>query len=100
MNNNIARVLHDKFHSSDPETDLKVFGLQVVNAHNQACTYGFLNLPQLQFDGIDVADNHVSLYAYPQSGMASLDDLYNIKSAWGADNLYVSKEGLEIVFDN
>lgn len=96
MNTRIARRLNEVF-KEDDLTRIRIIavGMDIVESHNSAVKNGFIELPVLSFLNID-GESHVGfveVLVAPVSGMASIDDLYNIKSAWGADRLYVGTEG-------
>lgn len=86
MNTRIARRLNE---ASKDEKTLKKAGQEVVDAHNIAVACGYIELPHLTF--IDCAENGVGVEVdvAPKSGMVSLDDLYNLKTVWGADHVEV-----------
>ena len=95
MNTKIARRLNEVCRENDP-TRAKIIavGKSVVESHNSAVKNGFLELPMLEFIDID-GDSVVGFVDFmvaPVSGMTTIDDLYNIKSVWGADKMCVGTE--------
>ena len=86
MNTKIARRLNE---ARKDEKRLKNAGQEVVNAHNIAVACGYIELPHLTFvDCVEEVDG-VEVYVAPKSGMVALDDLYNLKTVWGADRVEV-----------
>ena len=80
---------------------VEMTGKDVVAAHNNAVQFGFLQLPHLDY--IDThADNHSTvILVAPTAGIADINDIYNIKIAWGADevNVYTGTNGsIEFLF--
>lgn len=76
-------------------------GKDVVNAHNNAVLFGFLQLPQLNYIDTYVYNTSTAILVAPTAGMADINDIYNIKTAWGADtvNIYTGDKGsIEFVF--
>ena len=105
MNTRIARRLNEASRSASPEKELKRVGEEITVAHNIAVTNGFLELPILDFvdaePRLTEAVNAASVVIVaPKSGMISLDDLYNLKTAWGADevNVLTADKSIELVF--
>ena len=86
MNTRIARRLNE---ARKDEKTLKKAGQEVVDAHNIAVACGYIELPHLTF--MDCAENGIGVEVdvAPKSGMVSLDDLYNLKTVWGADRVEV-----------
>ena len=94
MNTHIARMLNKSLLA-------EMTGKDVVAAHNNAVQFGFLQLPHLDY--IDThADNHsTAILVAPTAGLATINDIYNIKIAWGADevNVYTGTNGsIEFLF--
>ena len=86
MNTRIARRLNE---ARKDEKALNKAGQEIVDAHNIAVSCGYIELPHLTFmdcveDGVGV-----EVYVTPKSGMVALDDLYNLKTVWGADRVEV-----------
>lgn len=86
MNTRIARRLNE---ARKDEKTLNMAGREIVDAHNIAVACGYIELPHLIF--VDCAENSagVEVYVTPKSGMINLDDLYNLKTVWGADHVEV-----------
>lgn len=105
MNTKIARRLNEVRRIANPEKELKRVGDEITIAHNIAVTNGFLELPTLDFVDAeprltkDVNAASVVIVA-PKSGMIGLNDLYNLKTAWGADdvNILTADKSIELVF--
>lgn len=80
---------------------VEMTGKDVVNAHNSAVKYGFLQLPLLEYiDAIDTPEA-VTVVVAPVSGMIDINELYVIKTEWGADtiNVFTGDSGsIELVF--
>ena len=103
MNTRIARRLNEARRSANPEKELKRVGEEITVAHNIAVTNGFLELPILDYIDAEQGeeeDRTMSVIVAPKSGMISLDDLYNLKTAWGADdvNVLTADKSIELVF--
>lgn len=86
MNTKIARRLNGA--RKDEKTLVKA-GQEVVDAHNIAVACGYIELPHLNFVGCEDVDYGVEMCVAPKSGMVTLDDLYNLKTVWGADRVDV-----------
>jgi hypothetical protein len=86
MNTRIARRLNE---ARKDEKTLKKAGQEVVDAHNVAVACGYIELPHLTF--MDCAENGIGVEVdvAPKCGMVSVDDLYNLKTVWGADRVEV-----------
>lgn len=95
MNTRIVRRLNEVCRENDP-TRAKIIavGKAVVESHNSAVMNGFMELPMLEFIEVD-GDSEVGFVDFmvaPVSGIATIDDLYNLKTAWGANKLCVCTE--------
>lgn len=86
MNTRIARRLNE---ARKDEKALKKAGNEVVDAHNIAVSCGYIELPHLTFKGCVDDGVGVEVYVTPKSGMVALDDLYNLKTVWGANRVEV-----------
>lgn len=86
MNTKIARRLNE---ARMDEKTLKKAGQEVVDAHNIAVACGYIELPHLTFVDCVEAGESIEVYVTPKSGMVALDDLYNLKTVWGADRVEV-----------
>lgn len=85
MNTRIARRLNE---ARNDEKALKKAGQEIIDAHNIAVSCGYIELPHLSF--VDcLYDENVEVYVTPKSGMVVLEDLYNLKTVWGADRVEV-----------
>lgn len=100
MNTRIARSLNEARHNVAPAMEIKRIGEEVTMAHNIAVTNGFLELPILEFVDAERQDHAIVVDIRPRSGMMDLNDLYNLKTAWGADdvNVLTADKSIELVF--
>lgn len=85
MNTKIARILFDAHRQNPAENALKPVAKTITEVHNSAVKYGFLELPLLECLNVESNSNGVTVMVRPLSGMARLNDIYLIQSAWGAD---------------
>lgn len=85
MNTKIARALIE----AGKKGALKKEGERIVTAHNIAVANGFQELPMLEYATCDDFGPTIELTVNSRSGAVMLDDLYNIKHAWGADGVMV-----------
>lgn len=94
MNTQIAQMLNKSLLA-------EITGRDVVNAHNSAVRFGFLQLPMLEYIDTTSSPAATTVVVAPVSGMADINDLYNIKTEWGADglNVFTGDNGsIELVF--
>lgn len=86
MNTKIAKRLNE---ARKDEKTLKKAGQEIVDAHNIAVACGYIELPYLDY--WDCGENGVGVEVdvATKSGMVTLDDLYNLKTVWGADKVEV-----------
>ena len=80
---------------------VEMTGKDVVAAHNSAVNFGFLQLPLLDYIDTNASETETAITVAPVSGMADINDLYRIKTEWGADgvNVYTGEKGcIEVVF--
>jgi len=80
---------------------VEMTGKDIINAHNTAVKYGFLQLPLLEYIDTTNSPETATVVVAPVSGMADINDLYNIKTEWGADglNVFTGNNGsIELVF--
>ena len=97
MNTRIARRLNEA--SRHTGNELNVTARDIVEAHNQASRNGFIDLPTINYCNVN-SDNEgtVTVAVTPKSGIININDLYNLKTAWGANDLDVcSESGLVIL---
>ena len=96
MNTRIARRLNEAAKHEGKE--LNNTAKDIVEAHNQASRNGLIDLPTLNYCNVS-SDNNVAITVAvtPKSGIIDINDLYNLKSAWGADTLEVCSEGGMVV---
>lgn len=100
MNTRIARRLNDARRNPNPEKSINEHANEVTASHNLACGCGFLDLPALEYVDAEVNDKAILVHVAPRSGMITANDLYNLKTAWGADelNVLVSSKSIELTF--
>ena len=100
MNTRIARRLNEAHKSAKPGKELDRVSEEIVLGHNIAVTNGFLELPILEWVGADTTEKTLSVIVAPKAGMIGLDDIYNLKTAWGADevNVLTATQSIELVF--
>lgn len=99
MNTKIARRLNEA-KSDNPGRKLDCVGKGIVYGHNIAVIHGFLELPTLDYVGADTTEKTISVLVAPKSGMIAMNDIYNLKTAWGADdvNIHTADKSIELVF--
>ena len=86
MNNTkIAKQLIEATKPQYTADELNWYAEDIVKTHNYAAKYGFVELPMLDYHGVEYEDNKIIVSVRPKCGMAGLNDLYNLKQAWGAD---------------
>ena len=91
MNTRIARRLNEAGKHEGKE--LNVTARDIVEAHNQASRNGLIDLPTLNYCNVTSENNGtITVAVTPKCGMININDLYNLKTAWGADNLDVCSE--------
>ena len=99
MNNTkIARQLIEAYnHPVSPESHLKDIAKELICAHNAAVKYGLLQLPFLDFIEVSSDENTeckiIDIEVNFKSGMAEINDVFNIKQEWGADEVYFLNSG-------
>ena len=84
----MAKILNSS-RNADAEKETKRIGDDIVRAHNMAEVYGFVELPLLDCVGVEDDGDEVSIEVVSRSGMMTVDDIYNIKTMWGADRVEV-----------
>ena len=88
MNNTkIAKQLIEATKPQHTSDELNWYAEDIVKTHNYAAKYGFVELPMLDYHGVEHDGDKIIIFARPKCGMANLSDLFNIKSAWGADDI-------------
>lgn len=94
MNTKIARRLNEAVQKSE----LEKVGEEIVMAHNVAVANGFIELPFLDSKGaMSKTDGTVEVGVTPRCGIMSIDELWALKQAWGADRLEVCDEDCVVV---
>lgn len=88
MNNTkIAKQLIEATKPQYTSDELNWYAEDIVKTHNYAAKYGFIELPTLDYHGVEHDGDKITISVRPKCGMANLSDLFNIKSAWGADDI-------------
>lgn len=101
MNNKIARKLNQCRHEADPKRAANIVASEITDTHNAAVSNGFIDLPTLDFGEAFIEDTNISIGVRPKSGLITLNDLYALKTTWGADeiNILTGDSGaVELVF--
>ena len=100
MNTRIARRLNEAKGNANPSKELMRVGEEITLGHNIAVTNGFLELPVLDFLDVEYNVSVTSVIVTPRAGMVALNDLYNLKTAWGADevNVLTADKSIELVY--
>lgn len=99
MNTRIARRLFET--QGKYPTQLDATARDIVAAHNHAASNGFIELPLLNYRTANsTANGSITVAVSPKCGTTNLNDLYNIKSAWGADSLEVCEENGFVILLN
>lgn len=93
MNTKIAKAL-----LNTPDDELDEQSIAIIKAHNDAASYGFIELPALEFFSTFRTNNETMITVRPRPDSVNINDLYILKQTWGADDLNVLDEGIEIVF--
>ena len=96
MNTRIARRLNEA--SKHTGNELNVTARDIVEAHNQASRNGFIDLPTINYCNVN-KDNSgtITVAVTSKSGIININELYNLKAAWGADDLDVCNESGMVV---
>lgn len=89
MNTSIAKHLIEAAKPQHTSDELNFYAEDIVKTHNYAAIYGFVELPSLVYHGVEYEDNKIIISVRPTCGMADLNDLINIKTAWGADSIEI-----------
>ena len=89
MNTKIAKALIGATNPQYSFDELNFYAEDIIKTHNYAAKYGFTELPALDYLGVEYEDNKIIVSVRPKCGMAGLNDLYNIKQAWGADGIEI-----------
>ena len=87
MNNRIARKLNQCRHEADPKRAANIVATEITDTHNAAVGNGFIDLPTLDFGNVYTEDTSISIDVWPKSGCITLNDLYALKTIWGADEI-------------
>lgn len=99
MNNSLSGILWHRANSVTPQSELECEAREIVNAHNDAALYGFIDLGQLLYCNVVIDDLAIYITVQPRSGSISIHDLYNLKELWGADDVEIDKEGIVLMFN-
>ena len=89
MNNKIARKLNLCRHEADPKRAANIVATEIVDTHNAAVGNGFIELPTLDFCKAIIEDTSISIGVRPKSGIININDLYALKTTWGADEINI-----------
>lgn len=89
MNTKIARKLNQCRHEADPKRAANIVATEITDTHNAAVCNGFINLPTLDFGEAIIEDKSISIGVRPKSGLITLNDLYALKTTWGADEINI-----------
>ena len=89
MNNKIARKLNQCRHEADPKRAANIVATEIIDTHNAAVGNGFIDLPALNFGGAIIEDTNISIGVMPKSDLITLNDLYTLKTTWGADEINI-----------
>ena len=90
MNNTkIAKQLIEATKPQYTSDELNWYAEDIVKTHNYAAKYGFVELPLLDYHGVEHDGDKIIISVRPKCGMADLNDLFNIKTAWGADSIEI-----------
>ena len=96
MNTRITRRLNEA--GKHTGNELNVTARDIVEAYNQASRNGFIDLPTINYCNVDKDNNGtITVAVTPKSGIININDLYNLKAAWGANNLDVCNESGMVV---
>lgn len=98
MNCKINRTLFQCLRTEHPYEAMGAEATDMVDAHNSAVHYGLIDMPMLSYGGVSHCDNKIMLSIKPKAGIININDLYNLKTLWGADDLNVDADGIEMVF--
>lgn len=94
MNTRIARRINDARRNKDKEflrTEVK----GMVYIYNQAVKNGLVDGLFVNFVMVVRRDNETEILLRASCGCASINDLYNMKAVWGADDIVVYTYGEE-----
>lgn len=89
MNNKIARKLNLCRPAADPKRAANIMASEITDTHNSAVGNGFIDLPTLDFGEAIIEDTNISIGVRPKSGVITLNDLYALKTTWGADEINI-----------
>ena len=89
MNNRIARKLNQCRHEADPKRAANIVATEITDTHNAAVCNGFIDLPTLDFGEAIIEDKSISIGVRPKAGLITINDLYNLKTLWGADEINI-----------
>lgn len=89
MNTKIARKLNQCRHEADPKRAANIVATEITDIHNAAVCNGFIDLPTLDFGEAIIEDTSISIGVRPKSGLITLNDLYALKTTWGADEINI-----------
>lgn len=84
----IAHGLNTAYRKPEGYQAFKETAIDIVKAHNQAVVCGWLSIPHLKFVEVGVInDKYLEVGVTTASGGISLDEIHNLKTDWGADDI-------------
>ena len=89
MNTKLTKALIGATNPQLNFDELDFYAGDIVQTNNHSTQYGFIDLPMLDYLGVEYEDNKIIVSVRPKCGMAGLNDLYNLKQAWGADGIEI-----------
>ena len=89
MNTKLAKALIGATNPQLNFDELDFYAGDIVQTNNHAAQYGFIDLPMLDYHGVEHDGNKIIVSVRPKCGMADLNDLYNLKQAWGANSIEI-----------
>lgn len=98
MNTQIKKILMHRISSLSPKGELDCEARELVNSHNNSVMFGLIEHQELIYSNCDFDENKITITVHPRSGQINIHDLYNLKELWGADDLNVLTDGIELVF--
>lgn len=98
MNTRIARRLNECRNEQDPERAIRLAASDITDACNAAVRFGLVDLPMFEFVDVYADTTQVCVGLCPVCGVVNVDELYKLKSAWGADeaNVYMTDDLNEV----
>ena len=94
MNTRIARRINVARHNED-KGFLRTEAEDMVYIYNQAVKNGFVDGLFVDFVLVVPHNNETEILLRASCGCAGINDLYNMKAVWGADDIVVYTNGEE-----